>query len=257
MCQIPSQKLQNPEVLNLKRTWRQLVRSLVICFFCMTLLTSTTYAYMTNRQYDSEAEDLAAAQQAAPQGEMQLLWSSDFNKPLEQWIPVENGPLFYSSGGGGWEPGQAQVRYLNAQLRDADGAANLGYKITAVDLEPLEGEVTHLAQVIDVYFIDNIEGPISRSQLNENNYVGTLAELYVGNKTALGTFGENPKNAALVFKMRDNAGPEYVGKSQSFNLIFDRTTIVNSADDIQDAIDNGEGNITLGGDIDLNDLLNP
>ena len=32
-------------------------------------------------------------------------------------------------------------------------------------------------------------------------------------------------------------------------------TVVSSGDELQDAINNGDGNIVLGGDIDLNDML--
>lgn len=228
----------------MKRTLKQLMRSAVVCFFCITLLTSSTYAWIDSRA--------AVAGDSTP--DMELKWSDDFSKSLDQWESVETrNPLFtYTTGDAGWEPGHVQVRYLNAELRDSNGITQQ-YQIEVEKLEPM-GE-THLAQVIDVYFFDKIDNysQINRSSLIEEKRIGTLAEVYTNDKQIVGSLTEGtPTKAALVLKMRDNAGPEYAGiDPQTFDLEFTLTAVVNNANDLQNAINNGSGNIVLDGDIDL------
>ena len=79
----------------------------------------------------------------------------------------------------------------------------------------------NLAQAIDVYFVDDITGAISKADLTEANYKGTLAELFANNKSIYGTLKDgDSKNSALVLKMKENAGNVYKDKENQFDLWF-------------------------------------
>ena len=84
---------------------------------------------------------------------------------------------------------------------------------------------------------------------NVRDFVGTFTCGVGDVKNAL-------EGATFTVKLRltnpENSSEYY--DIETINYTF--TTVVNTAEDIQNAVDNGDEHITLGGDIDLNDLFN-
>ena len=206
------------------RTIKMLIRSALICFFCITMLTSSTYAWFTEIAsqpgYDDEGNPC-----------VELHWSDNFEAEPGQWHTTRynnknsNTDTLFKVEQGLWEPGYAQIRYI--QLDVIDYAQGMTYNIK-VDENGLEniGD-PNLAQVIEVYFIKNVDGEVNRSDLNSSSYVGTLAELGVGYNAQSepvviqGGFSKSqPLRSALVLKMKETANNSYQRKSYNFNLSF-------------------------------------
>jgi hypothetical protein len=59
----------------------------------------------------------------------------------------------------------------------------------------------------------------------------------------------NPENAEQFYNVNT------VTYTFGGNAVIDGVTVVTSAEDLRDAFENGDGNIQLGGDINLNDLI--
>ena len=92
-----------------------MLRSAVVCFICVMLLTSSTYAWYSELVPSDGNDD-------NPQVEFH--WTNTYNAPLEKWKSVE---LFGANDGSAttevmfdydkWEPGHAQVRYLEFEVK--------------------------------------------------------------------------------------------------------------------------------------------
>jgi len=208
----------------MKRTLRQLMRSAVVCFFCVTLLTSSTYAWVTNISPDPATDDGKPT--------VELHWSSDYDAPENQWHTTSyddnnsgTGKLF-EVGQGLWEPGYAQVRYIQLDVKNSDKGMTYTIDVNRDDLQNIGDP--NLAQVIDVYFIEIVTEEVSRAKIDSMEPICTLAELGVGtnaqgvNVNIQGAFSKtNPLRAALILKMRETADNTYQTKSYDFNLTFD------------------------------------
>lgn len=207
----------------MKRTLRQLMRSAVVCFFCITLLTSSTYAWIDSRSAGNEQAELQAVQQSTPAATIKLRWTDDVSS--NNWTEANSDGMGNDSFTGifhyeNFEPGFAQVRYLEATLENATG--EMVYVITFDKSN--DQDDNQLAEVVDVYFVDNIGSQrITRAYLTDANRKGTLAELYEDGEVVFGTLEDgtqNSRKSALVLKMQETAGDSYQGAEANFKLTF-------------------------------------
>ena len=79
--------------------------------------------------------------------------------------------------------------------------------------------------------------------------VGDVADALEGATFTVKLRLTNPENEAEYYDVN------VVTHTFGGNSVIDGTTVVTTADGLQDAFENGSGNIELGGDIDLNDLF--
>ena len=91
------------------------------------------------------------------------------------------------------------------------------------------GEVSELADVIDVYYIDPAEQIANRSDLSEIDRLGTLSEVLANlGATGIGTLEAGKADTiTLAFKMQESAGNEYQNLSIgtfSIELLATQTT---------------------------------
>lgn len=106
-----------------------------------------------------------------------------------------------------WEPGYTEVRHVKISNI---GSLALKYEIRIA----ANGEVSKLADVIDVYYIKDGKQITGRAQLTDENKIGTLAEVLANPYAAKGHIlaGENAADVATIaLKMQESAGNEYQG----------------------------------------------
>lgn len=205
--------------------WK-MFQSALICLVCISFLTGSTYAWVTELQESiSEERNGTTVTAIKPQ----LSWTDDLD--LNTWNATTGNDaraLFHYTK---WEPGYMQVRYIrleNGNEFPLKYVLNIETQTRVPDAD--------LARVIDVYFIPTENGQSlteinSRSEIESLEPVGTLAELMLDNDgAAYGVLGAKSGEkygkveAAIVLHMREDAGNEYqneyVGNSRDngFNL---------------------------------------
>lgn len=214
----------------MRKTIKALLRSSVICLFCVSMLTSSSYAWYTEF-VDGGAEESAAllTSEAVPQTlpEVQMFWSTQQSETTAGWNAAQSAgtgletttALFNYSN---WEPGYAAVRYVDMELRNA--ANPMKYMVNVAIAQGLSED--HLAKVIDVYFIDDIgKREITSADLNQSSYKGTLAAVSQNNDLVWGTLkNDQSVRAAIVLKMKEDAGNVYQLKEVNFDLLFKLTS---------------------------------
>ena len=118
-----------------------------------------------------------------------------------------------------WEPGYTAVMVLNIRDKDPDDTIPVNFQLT-MSKSPTE-TLPPLADVIDVYWFPGTSS-VQRGQLAQAVSVGTLAELLNGQGSPMhGTFpaDEDIYTITLVFKMREDAGNEYMNQTTpEFNI---------------------------------------
>jgi hypothetical protein len=142
--------------------------------------------------------------------DIEMYWSKTLGN--DNWINAEDEnaePVFnYDK----WEPGYAEIRYIKIK-----NAGNLAFKYQ-LSIIP-DGEVSALADVLDVYYVENGE-IASRAALKEMTPKGTLRDAIGGKIPANGTILPAGKTAekgeavgetiiAIAIKMREEAVNEY------------------------------------------------
>jgi len=134
------------------------------------------------------------------------------------WTDAEKGTIFnYDK----WEPGYTEVRHIRIQ-----NTGNLAFKYQ-LNIVPT-GEVSELADVIDVYYFDPAKKIENRAALAGETVLGTLkAALADMPESTSGVLlpantadGDNPNGlpvgevmVTVALKMQESAGNEYQGKS--------------------------------------------
>ena len=209
----------------MKRTLKLMVRSALVCFFCITMLTSSTYAYLVERTVSKESQ--------ASSPRVELYWTDQYNTNYSSWHNTlhkyddnQQTSRLFDVGNKWWEPGYAEVRYIRFELLDSVTGMTFEIDVNRDDFEDIDDP--NLAQVIDVYFFPNASSPITRADIVESKRVCTLAELVdninsEGERVYIrGSFtADSPANVALVLKMRESADNYYQDNEYNFNLTFD------------------------------------
>ena len=106
-----------------------------------------------------------------------------------------------------WEPGYTAARHVRISN---NGDLALKYEIRIV----ANGEVSDLADVIDVYYIKGGRQITDRTELVDENKIGTLAEILANPAVANGHISAKQADVATIaLKMKESAGNEYQDKS--------------------------------------------
>ena len=185
-----------------KRTLQMIALSLLLC---VSMLIGTTFAWFT--------DSVTSANNIIKSGnlDVEMYWAEGTEDPdTAEWIDASTGAIFdYDL----WEPGYTQVRHIKIENK---GSLALKYKLSIL----ANGEVSNLADVIDVYYLDPAARIEGRTDLTEENKLGTLTQV-------LKNFGETGNGAlqagdddtvTIALKMRESAGNEYQDKSIGANF---------------------------------------
>ena len=226
--------------------------SLLLCF---AMLIGTTLAWFTD-SVTSEGNIIKAGNL-----DVAMYYANGTEDPdAAAWTDASTGAIFdYDL----WEPGYTEVRHIKIAN---EGTLALKYQLAIV----ATGEVSDLADAIDVYFVDPAAQVSNRTELSDNNKVGTLTEVLAGMPAS--TYGEleadQEATITLALKMKEEAGNEYQNKSigSSFKVVLSATQltaetdifdteydapaelpkiVVDSAAGLQEAINNAEAGATL------------
>ena len=211
---------------NLKTTKRALLSSVVALLVCFTVLLGTTFAWFT--------DSVTSANNIIKSGtlDVEMYWADGTEAPdSATWTDASTGAIFnYDK----WEPGYVEVRHIKIAN---EGTLALKYQIKIV----ANGEVSDLADVIDVYYVDPAQQIADRTALTDDNKLGTLTDVLANlANTANGELpaGEND-TITLALKMQESAGNEYQNKSigSDFSVILMATQLTAESDSFDDQYD--------------------
>ena len=212
---------------NRNTTKRALISAVLVLVMCMTSLIGTTFAWFTD-SVSSEGNIIQS-------GNLKIgfYWANgaeDVPTTDNGWTKV-NGAIFNETN---WEPGYVSARHLKVKN---EGSLAFQYRLV---ISPI-GEYTKLAEVIDVYFVENATKLTNRADLTNDSYVGTLADLIADpDGAAYGTLlADNSKEITVAFKMNEDAGNEYQGLSlgDAFTITVFATQMAYESDNLGDDYD--------------------
>ena len=211
---------------NVKSTKRALLTSVMALFLCFAMLLGTTYAWFT----DSVVSNNNIIKSGTL--DVEMYWAYGTEAPdSATWTDASTGAIFnYDK----WEPGYVEVRHIKIAN---EGTLALKYQIKIV----ANGEVSDLADVIDVYYVDPAQQIADRTALTDDNKLGTLTDVLANlANTANGELpaGEND-TITLALKMQESAGNEYQNKSigSDFSVILMATQLTAETDSFDDQYD--------------------
>lgn len=242
----------------MKNNRKILVSSMIMIISCCLLFAGTTFAWFSDSV--SSNNNIIAAGNL----DVEMYWADGtVNPETTSWTDASTGPIFdYDK----WEPGYVVARHIKISNV---GSLALKYKLVI----SANGEVSDLANVIDVYYVDPAVELTSRNDLDSNHKIGTLKQVLDNlDNTGLGTLSAGDSDViTLVLKMQESAGNEYQGKSvgssfsvklfatqlnaeeDSFGDDFDEEAPyaipVNTIEDLYNAIGNDGARVCLTSDI--------
>lgn len=214
---------------NSKNTQRALLASVLSLVLCFAMLVGSTFAWFT----DTVSSNGNIIKSGTLDVEMQWADGTEsLTDPDTEWKDAAEGAIFnYSL----WEPGYTEVRHVKISNV---GSLALKYEIRIA----ATGEVSKLANVIDVYYIKDGQQLTSRTELTDENKIGTLAEVLAKPYAAKGHIlaGENAVDVATIaLKMQEDAGNEYKGLSigTDFSVQLVATQYTHEGDSFDDQYD--------------------
>ena len=247
---------------------KALISSLLALFICFTMLIGTTFAWFT--------DSAVSANNVIKSGNLDVEMSWKEKLADVEWKDASTGAIFnYDL----WEPGYTEVRHIKIENK---GTLALKYQFKIV----ANGEVSELADVIDVYYVDPAVEVTNRSMLTDTYKLGTLTEALASlGQTATGELvpateagnGYNSEETiTIALKMQESAGNEYqnleIGTDFAVQLVATQYTyeedsfddqydaaadfpvLVSTAAELKSALENG-GNVVLAEDIILEERL--
>ena len=196
---------------NSKYTKRALLASVLSVVVCAAMLAGSTFAWFT--------DSVTSAGNIIKSGNLDvaLEWANGTEAlDTAEWKDASTNAIFnYDL----WEPGYTEVRHVRISNK---GNLALKYEIRIA----ANGEVSKLADVIDVYYIKDGKQITSRTGLTDENKIGTLAEVLAKPYAAKGHIlaGDNAADVATItLKMQETAGNEYkdlsIGTDFSIQLV--------------------------------------
>ena len=179
---------------NVKRSF---LTSLISLVLCLTMFLGTTFAWFT----DIVVRGGNIIQSGKLDAEM--YWSDEYLASTDGgWTQVkDNKPIFTYDN---WEPGYTEIKYIKVA-----NAGNLNFK-WKLSIEA-EGKVTDLSDVIDVYYVNPVNGELTKQALAARTPDGKLTDV-LANKTATEGDQLTPGGSvvlAIAFHMDELAGNEY------------------------------------------------
>ena len=233
-----------------KSTKRALISSLLILAMCFTMLAGTTFAWFT--------DSVTSANNIIKSGKLDvsMKWADGKDDPATAattWTDASAGAIFnYDL----WEPGYVDVKHIAISN---DGTLALKYKVQIV----ANGEVSELADVIDVYYYDPAAQIAARTAIDENKKIGTLRAALSGmDTTASGNLLAGAKDViTIALKMRESAGNEYQEKSigADFSIVLLATQYTyepDSFDEKYDELAAYPGQTIVSGATELGNVIN-
>ena len=197
---------------------RTLISSLLILAMCFTMLVGTTFAWFT--------DSVTSANNIIKSGtlDVSLKWADGTADPDDEnteWADASQGAIFnYQL----WEPGYTEVRHIAIKN---EGNLALKYKVKII----ANGEITDLADVIDVYYFDPAEQIADRDALADETPLGTLTAALAGmGTTATGRLAAGEDDViTIALKMQESAGntyqDKYIGTDFSIALLATQDTV--------------------------------
>ena len=179
----------------MKKTKLALFQSAIALLLCVSMLIGTSFAWFT----DSVTTGTNIIQSGNL--DVKMYWTDDLTTGV--WYDAEDAsagvPFDYDL----WEPGYTEVRYV--KIVNAGNLA-LKYQLT---LAPA-GVVGKLAEVINVYYAENVSQNVADRTLEGMSSLGALKDTINGGKTADGALlPGNETVVALALQMDELAGNEY------------------------------------------------
>lgn len=213
-----------------KSTKRALLLSALSLLMCVSMLIGSTFAWFT--------DSVTSSGNIIKSGTLDVTMEwADGTKAVpaddsSDWTDASKGAIFKSEL---WEPGYTEVRHIKIAN---EGTLALKYQLNII----ANGEVSKLADVIDVYYVDPAVQVADRTALTNDNKLGTLTEVLANiSTTASGNLKAGEKDTiTLALKMQESAGNEYqnlaIGSDFSIQLLATQLTSENdSFDDQYDA----------------------
>ena len=214
----------------MKRTKTKLVSSIVTLLICFAMLIGSTFAWFT--------DSVTSSGNIIKSGtlDVEMYWADGTKAPdSTTWADASTGAIFnYDK----WEPGCVEVRHIKIAN---EGTLALKYQIKIV----ANGEVSDLADVIDVYYVDPAVQVSDRAQLTDANKLGTLTQVLANiSTTASGNLKATEKHTiTLALKMQESAGNEYQGLSIGTDF---KVVLMATQDNVEeDAFDENYDNIEI------------
>ena len=211
-----------------KSTKHALIMSVMALFLCFTMLLGTTFAWFT--------DSVTSAGNIIQSGtlDVEMHWAEGTKDPSAAdttWTDASTGAIFNNDK---WEPGYVEVRHIKISNV---GTLALKYQLHIY----ANGDVSDLADVIDVYFVDPAVQVADRTALDGIEPVGTLTEVLAGMPgNASGDLqAEEVDTITLALKMRENAGNEYQNKEIGSDFVIQllATQLTAESDSFDDQYD--------------------
>ena len=211
---------------NLKTTKRALLSSVIALLVCFTMLLGTTFAWFT--------DSVNSAGNIIQTGtlDVEMHWADGKTDPANTtWTDASTGAIFNNDK---WEPGYVEVRHIKISNV---GTLALKYQLHIY----ANGDVSDLADVVDVYFVDPAVQVADRTALDGIDPVGTLTEVLAGMPgNASGDLqADEVDTITLALKMRENAGNEYQNKEIGSDFVIQllATQLTSETDSFDDQYD--------------------
>jgi len=214
-----------------KSTKRALLLSALSLLMCVSMLIGSTFAWFT--------DSVTSSGNIIKSGTLDVTMEwADGTKAVPaddstDWKDASAGAIFKSEL---WEPGYIEVRHIKIAN---EGTLALKYQLNII----ANGEVSELADVIDVYYVDPAVQVANRTDLTDANKLGTLTEVLANiSTTASGNLLAGKKDTiTLALKMQETAGNEYqnlaIGSDFSIQLLA--TQLTSEFDSFDDQYDKG------------------
>lgn len=198
-----------------KKTKRELTASIVSVVLCLVMLVGLTFAWftdsVTNKGNIIKSGNLNVA----------FEWANGTEAlDTATWKDASGDAIFNYDA---WEPGYTEVRHVRISNK---GNLALKYEIKIVP----NGEVSKLAEAIDVYYIEGGQQLTGRTDLTDANKIGTLKDILANPYAAKGHIlaGGNADVATIALKMQESAGNDYrnlsIGSDFSVQLVATQYT---------------------------------
>ena len=188
---------------NAKITKKALLASVMSLFLCFAMLMGTTYAWFT--------DSVTSAGNIIKTGtlDVEMYWKDGKTDPTDAagWTDASTGAIFdYDL----WEPGYVEVRHIKIENK---GSLALQYKVNII----ANGEVTDLAEVIDVYYVDPAQQVADRAALAGVPSIGNLKQALENiGTTGSGELAEGESHViTIALKMREDAGNGYSSRGNT------------------------------------------
>jgi len=209
-------------------TKKALMLSLLSLIVCVSMLVGTTFAWFT--------DSVTSSGNIIKSGtlDVEMYWAKgteDPNADATAWTDASTGAIFNNDL---WEPGYTEVRHIKISNV---GTLALKYQLSIY----ANGDVSKLADAIDVYFVDPAQQVADRTALDGVEPVGTLAQVLAAMPSNVsGDLNAGDSNVVtLALKMRESAGNEYQGLEIGSDFVIQllATQLTSETDSFDDQYD--------------------